>query len=150
MLNIVTWRLFFTKKFAYIVIWRYLCINQSSTMQIYIIDLDLQNIFNQKVTNMEEKNLNEAQVAEQTTSQDENKNMSEVDALKAEIKKLNETIDYLRTSNSREYRKVDILKGALKMLKDKYSVSDSDYYGALICGGDGELDIDDILYQLSK
>ena len=100
---------------------------------------------------MEEKNLKEGQVAEQTTSQqDENKNMSEVDALKAEIKKLNETIDYLRTSNSREYRKVDILKGALKMLKDKYSVTDSDYYGALLCGGDGEIDIDKILYQLSK
>lgn len=47
---------------------------------------------------MEEKNLKEGQVAEQTTSQqDENKNMSDVDALKAEIKKLNETIDYLRT-----------------------------------------------------
>jgi rubrerythrin len=100
---------------------------------------------------MEEKNLNEAQVAEQTTSQqDENKNMSDVDALKAEIKKLNETIDYLRTSNNREYRKVDILKGALKMLKDKYSVSDMDYYCALICGGAVEIDIDNILYQLSK
>lgn len=100
---------------------------------------------------MKEKNLKEGQVAEQTTSQqDENKNMSDVDALKAEIKKLNETIDYQRTSNSREYRKVDILKGALKILKDKYSVSDGDYYGALLCGGDGEINIDDILYQLSK
>ena len=100
---------------------------------------------------MEEKNLKEGQVAEQTTSQqDENMNMSDVDALKAEIKKLNETIDYLRTSSSMEYRKVEILKGALKMLKDKYSVTDSDYYGALLCGGDGEIDIDDILYQLSK
>ena len=38
----------------------------------------------------------------------------------------------------------------MKMLKDKYSVSDSDYYGALLCGGDGEIDIDNILYQLSK
>ena len=100
---------------------------------------------------MEEKNLNEAQVAEQTTSQqDENKNMSEVDALKAEIKKLNETIDYLRTSNNREYRKVDILKGALMLLKEKYSIPDGDYYAALISGGNGELDIDAILYQLSK
>ena len=99
---------------------------------------------------MEEKKMNEAQVEQTAPQQDENMNMSDVDALKAEIKKLNETIDYLRTSSSREYRKVDILKGALKMLKDKYSVTDSDYYGALICGGNGDLDIDDILYQLSK
>lgn len=100
---------------------------------------------------MEEKKMNEAQVAEQTTSQqDENKNMSDVDALKAEIKKLNETIDYQRTSNNREYRKVEILKGALMLLKEKYSITDGDYYAALITGGNGELDIDAILYQLSK
>lgn len=100
---------------------------------------------------MEEKNLKEGQVAEQTTSQqDENMNMSEVDALKAEIKKLNETIDYQRTSNNREYRKVDILKGALMLLKEKYSITDGDYYAALISGGNGEHDIDAILYQLSK
>ena len=129
----------------------YLCniqtISTANIKQFFV----LQNIFNQKVTNMEETNLNEAQVAEQTTSQqDENKNMSEVDALKAEIKKLNETIDYLRTSNNREYRKVDILKGALMLLKEKYSIPDGDYYAALISGGNGELDIDAILYQLSK
>ena len=100
---------------------------------------------------MEEKNLKEGQVAEQTTSQqDENKNMSEVDALKAEIKKLNETIDCLRTSNNREYRKVDILKGVLKMLKEKYSITDGDFCAALVSGNNGELDIDTILYQLSK
>ena len=39
---------------------------------------------------MEEKNLNEAQVAEQTTSQDENKNVNELDALKKELKSMTE------------------------------------------------------------
>lgn len=100
---------------------------------------------------MEEKNLKEAQVAEQTTSQqDENKNMSEVDALKVENESLAKKVDDLQEINSRTYRRVEILKGALMSLKEKYSITDGDYYTALITGGNGELDIDAILYQLSK
>lgn len=54
------------------------------------------------------------------------------------------------TGCSREYRKVTILKGALKLLKERYSITDGDYYAALVSGGNGELDIDTLLYQLSK
>lgn len=54
------------------------------------------------------------------------------------------------TSCNREYRKVMILKGALKLLKEKYGITDGDYYAALVSGGNGELDIDTLLYQLSK
>lgn len=54
------------------------------------------------------------------------------------------------TSCNREYRKVTILKGALKLLKEKYDITDGDYYAALVSGGNGELDIDTLLYQLSK
>ena len=54
------------------------------------------------------------------------------------------------TGCNREYRKVTILKGALKLLKEKYSITDGDYYAALVSGGNGELDIDTLLYQLSK
>lgn len=100
---------------------------------------------------MEEKNLKEGQVAEQTTSQqDENKNMSEVDALKEENVRLAKDLDSKRSDILREYRKVEILKGALKVIREKYSVTDGDFYAAMLSGGNGELDIDTILYQLSK
>jgi len=39
---------------------------------------------------MEEKKITEAQVAEQTTSQDENKNVNELDAIKKELKSMTE------------------------------------------------------------
>lgn len=100
---------------------------------------------------MEEKNLKEGQVAEQTTSQqDENMNMSEVDALKEENVRLAKDLDSKRSEMLREYRKVEILKGALKVIREKYSVTDGDFYAAILSGGNGELDIDTILYQLSK
>ena len=99
---------------------------------------------------MKEKNLKEGQVAEQTTSQqDENKNMSEVDALKEENVRLAKDLDSKRSEILREYRKVEILKGALKVIREKYSVTDGDFYAAIL-SGNGELDIDTILYQLSK
>ena len=74
-----------------------------------------------------------------------------------EIKRLNEQLDKAnadkeaeRDMRLREYRKVDILKGTLNLLKEKYSITDADYYAALLSGGNGELDIDTILYQLAK
>lgn len=96
---------------------------------------------------MEEKKINEEQAAGQTTSQE---NMNELDILKTENEELKKKVEYQRDTNCKEYRKVEILKGALKILKEKYSISDGDYYSALLSGGNGELDIDTILYQLSK
>ena len=95
----------------------------------------------------------EAQVNE-TVEKNENKTIEEMAQyytdLKAENESLAKKVDDLREINSRTYRKVEILKGALKLLKEKYSITDGDYYAALITGGNGELDIDTILYQLSK
>lgn len=68
----------------------YLCNIQTLTTanlkQIFVI----QNILNQKVRDMEEKKITEAQVDEQTTSQDENKNVNELDAIKKELKSMTE------------------------------------------------------------
>jgi hypothetical protein len=96
----------------------------------------------------------EEQVNE-TEGMNENKNeqmsMTEYfDTLKEENESLAKKVDDLREINSRTYRKVEILKCALISLKEKYSITDGDYYAALITGGNGELDIDTILYQLSK
>lgn len=94
----------------------------------------------------------EEQVNE-TESMNENKTIEEMAQyytdLKAENESLAKKVDSMREINSRTYRKVEILKGALKLLKEKYSITDGDYYAALITGV-GELDIDAILYQLSK
>ena len=95
----------------------------------------------------------EEQVNE-TERMNENKTIDEMAQyytdLKAENESLAKKVDDLRETNSRSYRKVEILKGALMLLKEKYSITDGDYYAALITGGNGELDIDTILYQLSK
>ena len=95
----------------------------------------------------------EEQVNE-TEGMNENKTIEEMAQyytdLKAENESLAKKVDDLREINSRTYRKVEIIKGALKLLKEKYSITDGDYYAALITGGNGELDIDTILYQLSK
>ena len=95
----------------------------------------------------------EEQVNE-TESMNENKTIEEMAQyytdLKAENEYLAKKVDSLQEINSRTYRKVEILKGALKLLKEKYSITDGDYYAAMITGGNGELDIDAILYQLSK
>lgn len=91
---------------------------------------------------------------EEQVNETENKTIDEMAQyctdLKAENESLAKKVDDLRETNSRTYRKVEILKGALMLLKEKYSITDGDYYAALITGGNGELDIDTILYQLSK
>lgn len=101
----------------------------------------------------ENKNNNQ----EQVNIDDLKNEMTELEALKAEnadLKTQNEElkkkVEYQRDTNCKEYRKVEILKGALKILKEKYSISDGDFYAAMLSGGNGELDIDSILYQLSK
>ena len=94
---------------------------------------------------------------EQVNIDDLKNEMTELEALKAEnadLKTQNEElkkqIEYQRDSNCKEYRKVEILKGALKILKEKYSISDGDYFAALVADSNGKLDIDNLLYQLSK
>lgn len=75
---------------------------------------------------------------------------SSLDVLNDQIADLTSKEKAATTGCNREYRKVTILKGALKLLKEKYSITDGDYYAALVSGGNGELDIDTLLYQLSK
>lgn len=75
---------------------------------------------------------------------------SSLDVLNDQIADLTSKEKAATTGCNREYRKVSILKGALKLLKEKYSITDGDYYAALVSGGNGELDIDTLLYQLSK
>lgn len=100
---------------------------------------------------------NELNNQEQVNIEDLKSEMTELETLKAEnadLKTQNEDlkkkVEYQRDTNCKEYRKVEILKGALKILKEKYSISDGDYYAALLTGNNGELDIDSILYQLSR
>ncbi|MBR4829269.1 MAG: hypothetical protein IKZ92_05660 [Muribaculaceae bacterium] len=82
--------------------------------------------------------------------QNETQEMDELTAAQDRIKELEKQIEYQRDSNCKEYRKVEILKGALKILKEKYSISDGDYFAALVADSNGKLDIDNLLYQLSK
>jgi len=103
---------------------------------------------------METENKKMEEQVNETESMNENKTIEEMAQYYTDLKDENESlakkVDDLREINSRMYRKVEILKGALKLLKEKYSITDGDYYAALITGGNGELDIDTILYQLSK
>ena len=133
----------------------YLCniqtISTANIKQFFV----LQNIFNQKVTNMEEKNLNEAQVAEQTTSQEnENVQVNEVDALKQRIEELEKELkdtksskDYYWDQYSKYMGKVDILKSAIKKLGEKFNFTDADIIEAMVHGND--MDVDDLLNKLS-
>ena len=97
-----------------------------------------------------EKNNTQETAMEQVNIDAVKDEQTELEALKAENEELKKKLDYVRDTNSREYRKVEILKGALKLIKEKYSVADGDYYAALLSGGNGELDLDSILYQLSR
>lgn len=103
---------------------------------------------------METENTKMEEQVNETESMNENKTIDEMAQyytdLKAENERLAKKVDDLQEINSKMYRRVDILKGALMSLKEKYSITDGDYYAALITGGNGELDIDTILYQLSK
>ena len=126
----------------------------------------LQNIFNQKVTNMEEKKINEAQVAEQTTSQ-ENVNeqvneMTELEILKAENEQLKaqntELIEKLKTTeNSLDWNRKsyieymnqrDILKKALEELCKRKNISQAEMYEAMMTAND--MDLEMVLSKLGK
>ena len=133
----------------------YLCniqtISTANIKQFFV----LQNIFNQKVTNMEEKKINEAQAAEQTTSQEnENVQVNEVDALKQRIEELEKELkdtksskDYYWDQYSKYMGKVDILKSAIKKLGEKFNFTDADIIEAMVHGND--MDVDDLLNKLS-
>ncbi len=145
----------------------YLCniqtISNAKIRQIFVF----QNIFNQKVTNMEEKKMNEAQVAEQTTSQDENKNeqmsMTEYfDTLKAENEQLKaqntELIEKLKTAessldwNRKQYieymNQRDILKKAIEELCKRKNICVAEMYEAMMTAND--MDLDMVLTKLGK
>ena len=104
---------------------------------------------------MEEKNLNEAQVAEQTASQEnENVQVNEVDALKQRIEELEKELkdtksskDYYWDQYSKHMGKVDILKSAIKKLGEKFNFTDADIIEAMVHGND--MDVDDLLNKLS-
>ena len=145
----------------------YLCNIQTLTTanlkQIFVI----QNILNQKVRDMEEKKITEAQVAEQTTSQDENKNeqmsMTEYfDTLKAENEQLKadnaELIEKLKTTeNSLDWNRKsyigymnqrDILKKALEELCKRKNISQAEMYEAMMTAND--MDLEMVLTKLGK
>jgi chromosome segregation ATPase len=123
---------------------------------------------------MEEKNLNEAQAAEQTTSQDENKNeqmsMTEYfDSLKAENEKLKdenknlekqkaELIEKLSKSessldwNRKQYVEYmsqrEILKKTLEELCKRKNICNAEMYEAMMTAND--MDLDMVLTKLGK
>ena len=116
---------------------------------------------------MEEKKMNEAQVAEQTTSQDENKNeqmsMTEYfDTLKAENKQLKaqnaELIEKLNASeNSLDWNRKhyiefmnqrDILKKALEEVCKRQKVSNAEMYEIIMTAND--IDLDTVIAKLGK
>ena len=116
---------------------------------------------------MEEKNLNEVQAAEQTTSQDENKDeqmsMTEYfDTLKAENEQLKaqnaELIDKLNAAehsldwNRRQYiefmNQRDILKNALEEVCKRQKVSKAEMYEVIMTAND--IDFDTVISKLGK
>ena len=151
----------------------YLCniqtITTANIKQIFV----LQNIFNQKVTNMEEKKINEAQVAEQTTSQDENMNTADYKKLYEEqtanlgdaedcVNRLNEDNERLMAENAdllkkyesekksclRYYRQMNMLKQAITKLTEEGKVTEEDVVKAVLTG-QNLMSLDDLLYTLA-
>ena len=116
----------------------YLCniqtISRAKIRQIFV----LENIFNQKVTNMEEKKINEAQAAEQTTSQ-ENVNeqvneMTELEILKGENELLQKQYESEKKSCLRYYRQMNMLKQAITKLTEEGKVTEEDVVKAVLAG----------------
>ena len=130
----------------------YLCniqtISTANIKQFFV----LQNIFNQKVTNMEEKNLNEAQVAEQTTSQ-ENVNeqvneMTELEILKGENERLQKQYESEKKSCLRYYRQMNMLKQAITKLTEEGKITEEDVVKAVLAG-QNLMSLDDLLFTLA-
>lgn len=129
----------------------YLCniqtISTANIKQFFV----LQNIFNQKVTNMEEKKMNEAQVAEQTTSQVE----SELDVIINENKALKEANEQLqkkyeseKKSCLRYYRQMNMLKQAITKLTEEGKITEDDVVKAVLVG-QNLMSLEDLLFTLA-
>lgn len=130
----------------------YLCniqtISTANIKQFFV----LQNIFNQKVTNMEEKKINEVQVAEQTTSQ-ENVNeqvneMTELEILKGENERLQKQYESEKKSCLRYYRQMNMLKQAITKLTEEGKVTEEDVVKAVLAG-QNLMSLDDLLFTLA-
>lgn len=100
---------------------------------------------------MEEKKMNEAQVAEQTTSQVE----SELDVIINENKALKEANEQLqkkyeseKKSSLRYYRQMNMLKQAITKLTEDKKISEDDVVKAVLVG-QNLMSLDDLLFTLA-
>lgn len=101
---------------------------------------------------MEEKNLNEAQVAEQTTSQ-ENVNeqvneMTELEILKGENERLQKQYESEKKSCLRYYRQMNMLKQAITKLTEEGKITEEDVVKAVLAG-QNLMSLDDLLFTLA-
>ncbi len=101
---------------------------------------------------MEEKNLNEAQVAEQTTSQ-ENVNeqvneMTELEILKGENELLQKQYESEKKSCLRYYRQMNMLKQAITKLTEEGKVTEEDVVKAVLAG-QNLMSLEDLLFTLA-
>lgn len=101
---------------------------------------------------MEEKNLNEAQVAEQTTSQ-ENVNeqvneMTELEILKGENERLQKQYESEKKSCLRYYRQMNMLKQAITKLTEEGKVTEEDVVKAVLAG-QNLMSLEDLLFTLA-
>lgn len=100
---------------------------------------------------MEEKNLNEVQAAEQTTSQDENKQvneMTELETIKAVNEKLLKQYESEKKSCLRYYRQMNMLKQAITKLTEEGKVTEEDVVKAVLAG-QNLMSLDDLLFTLA-
>ena len=129
----------------------YLCniqtITTANIKQIFV----LQNILTQNFRDMEEKKMNEAQVAEQTTSQVE----SELDVIINENKALKEANEQLqkkyeseKKSCLRYYRQMNMLKQAIEKLTKDKKISEDDVVKAVLVG-QNLMSLEDLLFTLA-
>lgn len=101
---------------------------------------------------MEEKNLNEAQVAEQTTSQ-ENVNeqvneMTELEILKGDNERLQKQYESEKKSCLRYYRQMNMLKQAITKLTEEGKITEEDVVKAVLAG-QNLMSLDDLLFTLA-
>lgn len=129
----------------------YLCniqtITTANIKQIFV----LQNILTQNFRDMEEKKMNEAQVAEQTTSQVE----SELDVIINENKALKEANEQLqkkyeseKKSCLRYYRQMNMLKQAITKLTEEGKITEDDVVKAVLVG-QNLMSLEDLLFTLA-
>ena len=101
---------------------------------------------------MEEKKINEAQVAEQTTSQ-ENVNeqvneMTELEILKGENERLQKQYESEKKSCLRYYRQMNMLKQAITKLTEEGKITEEDVVKAVLAG-QNLMSLDDLLFTLA-